>query len=172
MIGSNSGYGLMSTSQSNVGNVPRNGDCPRFPRLQDCAHFHYEYTEIGPLEFDLVAEEDETEISTRSSGSNGSNNVVNFVDSNHVFRVRVSSSGKTWIIRRNFEDFRKLDRQCHQCVYDRRHSQLQEIPEEEHLKASSNGISLKVRRAFFISSHFPLSSSWYPFPNFRREKLF
>lgn len=32
---------------------------PRFPRLQDCAHFHYEYTEFGPLRLRLEDEEDE-----------------------------------------------------------------------------------------------------------------
>ena len=32
---------------------------PRFPRLQDCAHFHYEYTEFGPLRIRLMDDEDE-----------------------------------------------------------------------------------------------------------------
>ena len=32
---------------------------PRFPRLQDCAHFHYEYTEFGPLRIRLIDEDDD-----------------------------------------------------------------------------------------------------------------
>ena len=32
---------------------------PRFPRLQDCAHFHYEYTEFGPLHIRLNDEEED-----------------------------------------------------------------------------------------------------------------
>ncbi len=29
-------------------------DQPRFPRLEDCAHFHYEFTEIGPIAVRLM----------------------------------------------------------------------------------------------------------------------
>ena len=32
---------------------------PRFPRLQDCAHFHYEYTEFGPLRIRLIDEDED-----------------------------------------------------------------------------------------------------------------
>ena len=32
---------------------------PRFPRLQDCAHFHYEYTEFGSLHIRLNDEEED-----------------------------------------------------------------------------------------------------------------
>ena len=31
---------------------------PRFPRLQDCAHFHYEHTEFGPLRIRLSDDDD------------------------------------------------------------------------------------------------------------------
>ena len=31
----------------------------RFPRLQDCAHFHYEYTEFGPLCIRLTDDDDD-----------------------------------------------------------------------------------------------------------------
>ena len=32
-----------------VSNAGGGGSLPRFPRLQDCAHFHYEFTELGHL---------------------------------------------------------------------------------------------------------------------------
>lgn len=32
---------------------------PRFPRLQDCAHFHYEYTEFGSLHIRLNDEDED-----------------------------------------------------------------------------------------------------------------
>ncbi|KAK8749928.1 hypothetical protein OTU49_015136, partial [Cherax quadricarinatus] len=32
-------------------------DEPRFPRLDQCAHFHYEYVELPPLQVSLVREE-------------------------------------------------------------------------------------------------------------------
>ena len=50
-----------------------------------------------------------------------------------LFAVEVNSRGKTWYIKRNIEDFRLLDQQCHQCVYDRKYSQLSEIPMEENV---------------------------------------
>ena len=33
---------------------------PRFPRLQDCAHFHYEYTEFGSLHIRLNDEDEDS----------------------------------------------------------------------------------------------------------------
>lgn len=50
-----------------------------------------------------------------------------------LYAVEVSSRGKTWHVKRNIEDFRLLDQQCHQCVYDRKYSQLSEIPMEENV---------------------------------------
>ena len=65
-----------------------------------------------------------------------------------VFSVRVSSAGKSWIVNRNLEDFRLLDRQIHQCVYDRKFSNLHEIPDEENLQC--NGNSVQVRNCPFL----------------------
>ena len=67
-----------------------------------------------------------------------------------LYVVEVHSRGKTWNVKRNLEDFRLLDRQCHQCVYDRKYSQLSEIPMEENLNpnmcTSQNNIAnTKVR---------------------------
>ena len=66
--------------------------------------------------------------------------------------VEVNSRGKTWTVKRCVEDFRLLDHQCHQCVYDRKYSQLNEIPMEENLDPQflssnqNNGENQKVRQ--------------------------
>ncbi|TRZ03936.1 hypothetical protein DNTS_003548 [Danionella cerebrum] len=36
--------------------------------------------------------------------------------------------GKTWVVRRSYEEFRTLDAHLHQCIYDRRYSQLLALP--------------------------------------------
>ena len=71
-----------------------------------------------------------------------------------LYVVEVNSRGKTWSVKRNLEDFRLLDRQCHQCVYDRKYSQLSEIPLEENLDPNSlinqnNTLNNKVRYCIF-----------------------
>merc|ERR1719471_367119 len=38
---------------------PREDTGTRLPRLEECAHFHYEFAEIGPLQVELCAEEEE-----------------------------------------------------------------------------------------------------------------
>ena len=53
-----SGTGKTKLSE-HVSNSKNDEVLARFPRLQDCAHFHYEYTEFGPLRLRLVDEEDE-----------------------------------------------------------------------------------------------------------------
>ena len=75
-----------------------------------------------------------------------------------LYVVEINSRGKTWSVKRNLEDFRLLDRQCHQCVYDRKYSQLSEIPLEENLDPNSltcqNNISnSKVRCYIFQKIH-------------------
>lgn len=68
-----------------------------------------------------------------------------------LYVVEVNSRGKTWYVKRNVEDFRLLDQQCHQCVYDRKYSQLDEIPMEENLNPNQpvsiqyHGTPTKVR---------------------------
>ena len=61
-----------------------------------------------------------------------------------TFDIRVSSGGKKWVVRRSLEDFRFLDRQLHLCVYDRKFSDLSEIPDQENIN-SFNASSNQVR---------------------------
>ena len=44
------------------------------------------------------------------------------------FTIKVCSNGKVWLVKRCYEDFRVLDKQLHSCIYDRRFSQLVELP--------------------------------------------
>ena len=63
------------------------------------------------------------------------------------------------------ENFRLLDQQCHQCVYDRKYSQLPEIPMEENMDpvVSSNnpfGANNMVR-AMMVYMKCLLDASYY-----------
>lgn len=42
--------------------------------------------------------------------------------------------GRSWIVRRSYEDFRVLDKHLHLCIYDRRFSQLPELPRFDSLR--------------------------------------
>lgn len=48
----------------------------------------------------------------------------------------VSLQGRSWIVKRSYEDFRVLDKHLHLCIYDRRFSQLSELPRSDAVKDS------------------------------------
>ena len=45
----------------------------------------------------------------------------------------MTSFGRSWVLRRTYDNLRLLDTQLHQCVYDRKYSCLPELPLEENL---------------------------------------
>ena len=51
-----------------------------------------------------------------------------------VYLVHIACQGKSWIVQRSYEDFRVLDKHLHLCIYDRRFSQLSELPRSDALK--------------------------------------
>ncbi|XP_075459430.1 rho GTPase-activating protein 32 isoform X1 [Ascaphus truei] len=53
-----------------------------------------------------------------------------------VFLVQISCQGRSWIVKRSYEDFRVLDKHLHLCIYDRRFSQLSELPRSDSVKDS------------------------------------
>ncbi|CAI9590535.1 unnamed protein product [Staurois parvus] len=53
-----------------------------------------------------------------------------------VFLVQVACQGRSWIVKRSYEDFRVLDKHLHLCIYDRRFSQLSELPRSDAVKDS------------------------------------
>ena len=65
-----------------------------------------------------------------------------------VFSVQVTSHGKSWVVRRSYENFEFLDRQAHQCIFNRKNSLLPVIPQEENV-TPNNGQSHKVRLMFY-----------------------
>ncbi|XP_069041200.1 rho GTPase-activating protein 33 isoform X2 [Lepisosteus oculatus] len=86
-----------------------------FPKLVDCAHFHYENVDFGTIQLQFASEQN-------------SANWASVTGKDLVFLVQVSCQGKTWLVRRTYEEFRTLDSHLHQCIYDRRYSQLVELP--------------------------------------------
>ncbi|XP_072572658.1 uncharacterized protein arhgap33 isoform X3 [Paramormyrops kingsleyae] len=82
-----------------------------FPKLVDCAHFHYENVDFGSIELQLASTQNDASWSSSSA-------------KDLVFLVQVSCKGKAWMVRRSYEEFRTLDAHLHQCIYDRRYSQL------------------------------------------------
>ncbi|XP_062548447.1 GTPase-activating protein CdGAPr-like isoform X2 [Armigeres subalbatus] len=128
------------TRSQNVG-----GSC-RFPKLEECAHFHYERVQLGKLSVKLVSEEKtdsqlqgqsgqssllaSTDLSS-SQTSNAANGVINLLGGkNNWFILRITAGrSDSFLIKRSFENMRFLDEMLHRCVYDRRVSELEDLKE-------------------------------------------
>lgn len=92
-----------------------------FPKLAECAHFHYENVDFGSIQLTLT--EEQNEVSRNGCESK-----------ELVFLVQVACQGRSWIVKRSYEDFRVLDKHLHLCIYDRRFSQLSELPRSDAVK--------------------------------------
>ncbi|KAL9707910.1 hypothetical protein quinque_011428 [Culex quinquefasciatus] len=118
------------TRSQNVG-----GSC-RFPKLEECAHFHYERVQLGRLSVRLVADEKNdsqlgsllatsTDLSSSQTGG-----TVTTGTKNNWFIIRITAGrSDSFMIKRSFENMRFLDEMLHRCVYDRRVSELEELCE-------------------------------------------
>ncbi|XP_012233208.1 GTPase-activating protein CdGAPr [Linepithema humile] len=89
------------TSGSNMGSIAR------FPKLDECAHFHYEHVELGTLEVSI------------NEGSNDSES----------YAVRITSGDACWTLQRSYDNFVMFDKQLHRCIFDRKFSSLTKLPE-------------------------------------------
>ena len=91
------------------------GDC-RFPKLEECAHFHYEKVTLTPIRF-VIQPVEHTRLYRNESPrlSDRSNSLTIEV---------VTESGRSWLIERTWDNFVSLDKQLHQCIVDRKVSQL------------------------------------------------
>ncbi|KZC10352.1 GTPase-activating protein CdGAPr [Dufourea novaeangliae] len=83
------------------------GSIARFPKLDECAHFHYEHVELSSLEVSL------------SEGSNDSDS----------YAVRVTSGDACWTLQRSYDNFVMFDKQLHRCIFDRKYSSLTKLPD-------------------------------------------
>uniref|UniRef100_A0A8D0L3X1 Rho GTPase activating protein 33 n=1 Tax=Sphenodon punctatus TaxID=8508 RepID=A0A8D0L3X1_SPHPU len=85
-----------------------------FPKLAECAHFHYEVVDFGHIQLQLAPE--------RSEGP------ATLGEDELLFIVQVTCQGKSWPVHRSYDEFRTLDAHLHRCIFDRRFSQLPELP--------------------------------------------
>ncbi|KAM9729128.1 rho GTPase-activating protein 32 isoform 6-T7 [Menidia menidia] len=95
-----------------------------FPKLAECAHFHYENVDFGSIQLSLGDEQCEV---TRNG----------YETKELVYLVHIYCQGRSWIVKRSYEDFRVLDKHLHLCIYDRRFSQLPELPRLDSLTDQS-----------------------------------
>ncbi|XP_028430300.1 rho GTPase-activating protein 32 [Perca flavescens] len=92
-----------------------------FPRLEECAHFHYETVDFGNVQLDFA--------DGQSEGPKSG------LDSKElVFLIQITCQARNWLVKRSYEDFRVLDKHLHLCIYDRRYSHLTELPRHDTLK--------------------------------------
>ncbi|XP_015181855.1 PREDICTED: uncharacterized protein LOC107069239 isoform X5 [Polistes dominula] len=89
------------SSGSNMGSIAR------FPKLDECAHFHYEHVELGTLEVSV------------SDGNNETD----------TYAVRVTSGDACWTLQRSYDNFVMFDKQLHRCIFDRKFSSLPKLPD-------------------------------------------
>ncbi|XP_045508692.1 GTPase-activating protein CdGAPr isoform X1 [Colias croceus] len=108
----------------------------RFPKLEECAHFHYERVSLGGLSVELVPCE-----AVEGSPLEGEGWVCLKVRS-HVNSSNDSTDSKTlsaswteasdvreWTLTRNMDNFLQLDDMLHRCIYDRKVSGLPNLKE-------------------------------------------
>ncbi|KAK3106941.1 hypothetical protein FSP39_003397 [Pinctada imbricata] len=114
-------YRSSTASQMRIRRVSSSFDgSSRFPKLQECAHFHYDIVELPELQFSMCDEEQE----------NYHHNGEEVMD--RSFLVKVTCNNKSWNVKRTFKNFRMLDRQLHRCIFDRRFSRLPDLLREEN----------------------------------------
>ncbi|XP_067307267.1 rho GTPase-activating protein 32 isoform X1 [Pseudorasbora parva] len=102
-----------------------------FPRLAECAHFHYENVDFGSVQLSLP--EDQNDLTH------------NGLDSKDlVYLVQICCQGRKWSVRRSYEEFRVLDKHLHLCIYDRRFSRLPELPRIDSLKDKAETLSQMI----------------------------
>ncbi|XP_073824051.1 GTPase-activating protein CdGAPr isoform X2 [Musca autumnalis] len=116
----------------------------RFPKLEDCAHFHYERVQLGPLSVRLV--DDKSELlnssiasqsiggdiagSTCSTSQGGPSSLRTFSPSSCWFIIKVfPHRSDPFLVKRSFDNMQMLDEMLHRCVYDRKISGLKHLSE-------------------------------------------
>lgn len=76
-------------------------------------------------------------------------------DNNRSLLVQVTSLSRSWVVRRTYENFRFLDQQLHRCCYDRKFSQLLELPTEDTIHADDKEVRAIFNEAkLAVANHF------------------
>ncbi|XP_055906312.1 GTPase-activating protein CdGAPr [Eupeodes corollae] len=109
----------------------------RFPKLEECAHFHYERVQLGPLSVRLVDDKSEILNSSIASQSLGGDvqasqnySLRSFSPSICWFIVKViPNRSDPFLVKRSFDNMKLLDEMLHRCVYDRKISGLKDLSE-------------------------------------------
>jgi len=115
----------------------------RFPKLDECAHFHYERVQLGQLRVRLIDDNNKRQqqeqqdlqndtassISSYTIGHNNTNNVLynnkTININNYWFIIKVTAGrSDTFLIKRSLDNLKMLDELLHRCVYDRKISGL------------------------------------------------
>uniref|UniRef100_A0A4W6G1B0 Rho GTPase activating protein 32a n=1 Tax=Lates calcarifer TaxID=8187 RepID=A0A4W6G1B0_LATCA len=111
-----------------------------FPRLAECAHFHYETVDFGNIQLAFA--------DGQSEGPKAG------LDSKElVFLVQITCQGRNWLVKRSYEDFRVLDKHLHLCIYDRRYSNLTELPRYDTLKDTVEMLATYLSRFSAIADN-------------------
>ncbi|XP_066251820.1 GTPase-activating protein CdGAPr isoform X2 [Euwallacea similis] len=102
-----------------AGGVPQPGTEPcRFPKLEECAHFHYERVQLP----------DAMQVALQTSMDQSLHSQHTYEEEDpEWFMVQVTSGEECWLVQRNFENFKLLDEQLHQCIFDRKISHLPDL---------------------------------------------
>lgn len=110
----------------------------RFPKLEECAHFHYERVQLGTVNVKLIEDKSDIQSSNASqhegSGSGGGVGGANQTHQSSTntcwFIIRVTAEkSEPFLIRRSLENLQLLDEMLHRCVYDRKISGLIDLNE-------------------------------------------
>ncbi|KAG8199000.1 hypothetical protein JTE90_001799 [Oedothorax gibbosus] len=120
---------------------PSSSGDTRFPKLDECAHFHYENVELGPIKVLLCEKQSDPCKSVLCSASANKEN-----ETDHLcFLVTVISNSKKWVVRRSYKNFVFLDTQLHRCVYDRKYSLLRELLNLVHNEPKEENFEENIR---------------------------
>ena len=98
----------------------------RFPKLEECAHFHYERVQLGKLSVRLVVDDRldgqmaNVSIASQCLDTSSQGNR----SPSYILKVHTGHSGEPYMVKRSFDNIRFLDEMLHRCVYDRRISEL------------------------------------------------
>lgn len=108
----------------------------RFPKLEECAHFHYERVQLGRIAVELLKDKSDPHANVTLSDLNASlatpTTTTQAASNNIWFIIRVTAEkSEPFLIRRSFENMKMLDEMLHRCVYDRKISCLIDLSDME-----------------------------------------